>query len=112
MMSFGTIVAEVVPEPKGKTFYSLRHNFADFYAGHDLQNAKFRQLFGHRPETLAEKQYGKPAEPDVLYHELIEKLNYGLDLSHLMDSRFRAYAPEKRKGDGKQSGKKSRGGAA
>lgn len=109
---FGTIVAEVVPEPKGKTFYSLRHNFADFYAGHDLQNAKFRQLFGHRPETLAEKQYGKPAEPDVLYHELIEKLNYGLDLSHLMDSRFRAYAPEKRKGDGKQSGKKSRGGAA
>lgn len=27
---FATIVAEVVPEPKGKTFYSLRHNFADF----------------------------------------------------------------------------------
>lgn len=93
---FGTIVTKVVPEPKGKTFHSLRHNFADFYAVHDLQNAKFRQLFGHSPETLAEKQYGKPAEPDVLYHELIEKLDYGLDLSHLMHSRFRAYVPRVR----------------
>lgn len=38
---FGTIVAEVVPEPKGKTFYSLRHNFAIFMQGtiYRMQNS-------------------------------------------------------------------------
>lgn len=107
---FNDLVKEVLSNPKKKSFHSLRHTFADFYKQRGLQTDYFRQLYGHDTPELATKQYGSRFPMELQYAEVIEKLDYGLDLSALMNSRFRAYAPEKSKSGGKQPGKKSRGG--
>ena len=105
---FSAVVNEVLGNPEKKSFHSLRHTFADFYKLKGLQTDFFRQLYGHDTPDLAIKQYGSRFPMELLYAEVIEKLDYGLDLSALMNSRFRAYAPEKQKNKsvGKQPSKK------
>jgi hypothetical protein len=91
---FSAVVDNAVEDAEKKSFHSLRHSFADFYKQRGLQNDYFRQIFGHDTPELGKKQYGSQIPPDVLYSEVIEKLDYGLDLSHLMNSRFRTYTPK------------------
>ncbi|MDR1084950.1 MAG: site-specific integrase [Deltaproteobacteria bacterium] len=70
-----------------KSFHSLRHTFADFYKQNDLQNDVFTQIFGHTLIKLSKKRYGSPFPP-VKLQTVIEKLDYGIDLSHLKNSKY------------------------
>lgn len=76
---FKAVVSAVLPPgAESKSFHSLRHTFADFYKQRGLQTDVFRQLYGHEIPELASKQYGSKFPPELLYREVIEKLDYGL----------------------------------
>jgi integrase len=70
-----------------KSFHSLRHTFADFYKQNGLQDNAFRQLYGHEIPELAQNTYGSRFPAEKL-NEIIEKLDYGIDLSHLKNSKY------------------------
>ena len=80
-----TITAAIGPSDK-KTFHSLRHTFADFYKQNGLQDDKFRQLYGHALPHLAASQYGSQFPPELLYNDVIARLNYGQILQHATES--------------------------
>ena len=80
---FKAVVDEVLSDAGKKSFHSLRHTFADFFKQRGLQSDVFRQLYGHDLPALAAKQYGSKFPPELMYREIIEKLEYGLDLSSL-----------------------------
>jgi integrase len=85
---FKTVVDAVLSDASKKAFHSLRHTFADFFKQGGLQTDIFRQLYGHEIPELAAKQYGSKFPPDLMYREIIEKLDYGLDLSALNGSAY------------------------
>jgi integrase len=85
---FAVIIAATLENSENKSFHSLRHTFADFFKQRDLQNNFFRVVYGHDTHELATKQYGSDIPPEILYEKIIEKLDYGLDLSALMNSKF------------------------
>jgi integrase len=70
-----------------KSFHSLRHTFADFYKQRGWQDDVFRQLYGHEIKELASNTYGSKFPPEKI-HEVIEKLDYGVDFSHLKNSKY------------------------
>lgn len=72
---------------EGKSFHSLRHNFADFYKQRGLQTDVFRQLYGHDIPELAARQYGSKFPPELL-NEVISALDYDLDFSFLKKSKY------------------------
>lgn len=74
---FKSVVTAALGDASGKTFHSLRHTFADFYKQRGLQNDYFRQVFGHELPMLAAKQYGEKFPPEILYENVIVKLDYG-----------------------------------
>lgn len=74
------VVAVLGDAAEKKSFHSLRHTFSDFYKQRGWQTDMFRQLYGHELPHLAANQYGSKFPPDLLYCEVIEKLDYGLSL--------------------------------
>jgi integrase len=80
---FSAVVNEALSNSEKKSFHSLRHTFADFYKQKGLQTDYFRQLYGHDIPELATKQYGSRFPMKLQYTEVIEKLDYDLNLSHL-----------------------------
>jgi hypothetical protein len=46
------------------------------------------ELAGHHVEGETMGRYGKRYSPQVLYEEAIIKIDYGIDLSHLKQSKF------------------------
>lgn len=89
---FSAVVKESIKNSDKKSFHSLRHTFADFYKQRGLQTDMFRQLYGHEIPHLASRQYGSKFPAELLYTEVISKLDYELDLSTLLNSRFRVYS--------------------
>ena len=85
---FAAIIEATLETPEKKSFHSLRHMFADFYKQRGMQNDFFHAIYGHDSHKLATKQYGSDFPPEILYGQIIEKLDYGLDLSALMNSKF------------------------
>ena len=73
---FKSVVTATLGESSGKTFHSLRHTFSDFFKQRGLQNDYFRQVFGHELPMLAANQYGAKFPPELLYKEVIVKLDY------------------------------------
>jgi hypothetical protein len=47
----------------------------------------FVQLFGHDNPGLAKKSYGSEFPPEKI-NQHIQKLDYGIDFSHLKNSRY------------------------
>ena len=80
---FKAVVTAVLDDHDKKSFHSLRHSFADFYKQRGWQNDAFRQLYGHEIPELSANQYGGKFPPDLLYREVISKLDYGLNLEAL-----------------------------
>lgn len=84
--SLKKIELEVGPAGK-KSFHSFRHSFAQFFKVNKLQDDDFTQVFGHSIEGLAARLYGDDF-PVAMCKELIDKLDYAVDLSHLTKSKF------------------------
>ena len=77
---FKSVVASVLEDHEKKSFHSLRHTFANFYKQRGWQNDVFRQLYGHEIPELSANQYGGKFPAELLYREVIAKLDYGLGL--------------------------------
>jgi integrase len=77
---FKSIISNVLEISEKKSFYSLRHTFANFYKQRGIQNDAFRQLFGHEIPELSANQYGGKFPADLLYEQVVSKLDYGFDL--------------------------------
>ena len=61
-----------------------QYTFADFFKQRNMQTDMFTRLYGHSLNRLAAKQYGGDFPPEVLYREVIEKLDYGVDFAKLI----------------------------
>lgn len=81
---FKAVVASVLDEHAKKSFHSLRHTFANFYKQRGWQNDAFRQLYGHEIPELSANQYGGKFPAELLYREVIAKLDYGLGLPEIL----------------------------
>jgi integrase len=68
-------------DPK-KTFHSFRHTFIDKLKQLDVPDGKIQELVGHANHSITTGRYGKPYRPPAL-QEIIEALDYGLDLREL-----------------------------
>ena len=46
------------------------------------------ELVGHKTDNITMERYGKRCEPKKLYEGTVLKLDYGIDLSHLKNSKY------------------------
>lgn len=76
-----------------KTFHSFRHTLADYFKQKGFEGtpewATLQNVIGHSSgegETI--NRYSHKINPDVAYERIMCNLDYGLDLSHLMDSKY------------------------
>ena len=70
-----------ITDPK-ITFHSFRHTFIDQLKQLDVPDGKIQELVGHANHSITTGRYGKPYRPAAL-KEIIEGLDYGLDLRKL-----------------------------
>ena len=69
-------------------FHSFRHNLQDNLKQQLIQESLVDEMVGHVVEGLSFGRYGKQYRIPVLYKEAVLKLNYGIDLSHLRNSKY------------------------
>lgn len=63
-----------------KSFHSFRHTFADYFKKLHLQNDAFKEIYGHKIESLAGRQYGSRYPPKQCYDELISKIQFDINI--------------------------------
>ena len=73
---------------KDKNFHSFRHTFINYLKQNDFELDKIKQLAGHANTDMTFGTYGKRYEPEKLYHDVISKIDYNIDLSHLKNSKY------------------------
>lgn len=71
-----------------KVFHSLRHTFATALDHAGVKEKLISQLLGHTIEGETGGRYAKPYGSRQLYDEAILKLDYGIDFSPLLKSKF------------------------
>lgn len=71
-----------------KVFHSFRHTFATNLAHNDINDHSLKALMGHFESGVTFDFYVKRRTPTKLYKNLVEHLNYGIDLSHLKNSKW------------------------
>jgi len=72
----------------GKTFHSFRHLVTSLLLEKDVPEYRIAQLVGHVSESQTTGRYGKRFNPKVLKEKVVDKIDYGIDLSHLKNSKF------------------------
>ncbi|WP_197282018.1 site-specific integrase [Dethiosulfatarculus sandiegensis] len=71
------------------SFHSFRHTFINTLKLLDTEERKVSQVVGHKKESsMTYDRYGKPYPPEIIYRDVIQMLDYGVDLSHLSRSKF------------------------
>jgi len=78
----------IISEPGKKVFHSFRHNLQDNLKQNRVLPEIIDELVGHVHQGQTLKRYTKQYKVQILYEDGILKLNYGLDLSHLKNSKF------------------------
>lgn len=63
-----------------KSFHSFRHTFADYFKRLHLQNDLFKEIYGHKVESLAARQYGSRFPVKQCYDELISKIQFDINI--------------------------------
>lgn len=71
-----------------QTFHSLRHTFETNLKHKLVPESIIKELGGYAHQSEAMKRYGKPYIPGILFKEGILRLDYGIDLSHLKNSKW------------------------
>ena len=54
----------------------------------DVPDYRIAQLVGHVSDSQTTGRYGKRFEPEMLKEKVVDKIDYGIDLSHLRNSKF------------------------
>lgn len=68
-----------------KVFYSFRHTFINYCAQNMLPKDFYERVAGHSAPNagVSEEHYIKEILPEILYREVIAKIDFGIDLSCL-----------------------------
>jgi integrase len=77
----------VAPSGK-KTFHSFRHTLINHLKQNDVPEHYIAEFVGHAVQSITMGRYGKKYKPDKLFENVVLKLDYGIDLSHLKNNRF------------------------
>jgi len=71
-----------------KDFHSLRHTFANFFKQNKLKGDPYEQTFGHKLKKMSAERYGGRFPASMCLEEVISHLDYEVDLSHLVKSKY------------------------
>jgi integrase len=71
-----------------KAFHSFRHTVTDHLFKKEVDQRVISMLIGHAIKGETGGRYGKRFEPKLLYEKVVRKLDYGLNLSHLKNSKW------------------------
>ena len=71
-----------------KDFHSYRHTFINTLKQLNVDHFMLQETVGHSTGSITFDRYGKSYEPRILKENVIDKLKYDIDLSHLSNSRF------------------------
>ena len=71
-----------------KTYHSFRHTFTDHLKQKQISPYLIDELTGHAIEGETMGRYGKRFPAKTLYEHGILHINYGIDLSHLRNSKY------------------------
>lgn len=63
-----------------KSFHSFRHTFSDYFKKLHLQNDLFKEIYGHKLESLAGRQYGSRFSVKQCYDELISIIKFDINI--------------------------------
>ena len=74
--------------PRKKSFHSFRHTFINHLKQKGVQEAYIAEFVGHTNASITMERYGKRYEVDKLTEQVIKNLDYGIDLSHLKNSKW------------------------
>lgn len=69
-------------------FHSFRHTFINQLKQRRVDIQSIAEVVGHSTGSITAERYGKRYEPGILKREVIDRLDFGIDLSHLMSSRW------------------------
>ena len=83
---FSRRLARLGLKDEGLSFHSRRRTFTNALKQIRVPESVIAELVGHGNPSLKTGRYGKRYEPKVLL-DVILKLDYGLDLSHLYGAR-------------------------
>jgi integrase len=74
--------------PRKKSFHSFRHTFINHLKQKGVQEAYIAEFVGHTNASITMERYGKRYEVAKLTEQIIKNLDYGIDLSHLKESKW------------------------
>ncbi|MFO7738929.1 MAG: site-specific integrase [Desulfatiglandaceae bacterium] len=74
--------------PRKKSFHSFRHTAINHLKQNDVPEHYIAELVGHSTQSITMGRYGKKYRPDKLMEQVVLKLDYGIDLSHLKNSKY------------------------
>jgi integrase len=78
----------VVAPPRRKTFHSFRHTVINHLLDKDVSLLAVTGLVGHKIPGVTMEVYKKPLPPRKVLEDAVKKLDYGIDLSHLKNSKW------------------------
>ena len=70
------------------TFHSFRHTLTNHLKQQEANGQAMAELDGHSTGSITAERYGKRYPPAQLKRMTIDKISYGLDLSHLKRSKY------------------------
>jgi integrase len=73
---------------KGKSFHSFRHTVINYLKQSDIETSKIKQFVGHSDNDMTTGRYGKQYPPEKIYQDVTLKLEFGIDLKHLVGSPY------------------------
>jgi integrase len=73
---------------KKKVFHSFRHTFTDLLYKNEVMETMIEEITGRAGKTETSKRYAKGYRIRTMYEQAILKLYYGIDLTHLKESKY------------------------
>ena len=72
-----------------RNFHSFRRTFINYAKQHSLDTPKVKELVGHELDSeLTLGVYPDPYHVEVLFKDVVSRIEYGVDLSHLKTSKW------------------------
>jgi integrase len=79
----------IVSNGERRDFHSFRHTLANVLKqNHSIDSVMISELLGHEVGSITMGRYGKRYSPRMLLEEAVMKVRYGVDLGHLMKSKY------------------------
>jgi integrase len=78
----------IIAPPRRKTFHSFRHTVVDHLLQKGASDIAVASLVGHAFKGVTLQVYKKPLRPKNVLEQAVLKLDYGIDLTHLKNSKW------------------------